>query len=104
MDLLFHQITIFILMMIYVPLIMSHIMYMIKENRWSSRLCYGVISIGLIVNFPNIIENYQQYLMGHFCGLPEVTTIRHFTADVIFVIIFALVISICICTSTACRR
>lgn len=92
MDYLFHQITAFILMMLYVPVTMAHTIFMIKEKGFLNRLCYVIVASSLIVNLPNVIKNYQQYLMGHFSGLPEVILTRQLIADTIVMIVMPLVI------------
>ena len=96
MDLLFHQIAVFILMMIYVPVTMVHTIFMIKEKGWLNRICYVVIASSLIINLPNVIKNYQQYLMGHFSGLPEVITKSQLIADTVVMVTVTLVIICCI--------
>ena len=92
MDYLFHQITVFILMMIYVPVAITHTIFMIKEKGWLNRICYVIMSSCLIINLPNIVKNYQQYLMGHFSGLPEVITKGQLIADTVVMIVLTLVI------------
>lgn len=92
MDLLFHQIIVFIVMMVYVPVSMAYIIYISKEKGWLNRICCVVMSSCLIINLPNVIKNYQQYLMGHFSGFPEVITKGQLIADTVVMIVLTLVI------------
>ena len=92
MDYLFHQIIVFIVMMIYVPVSMAYTIFMIKEKGWFNRICCVVMTSSLIINLPYVIRNYQQYLMGHFSGLPEVITKGQLVADTVIMIVLTLVI------------
>jgi len=98
MDYQFHQTIVFILMAIYVPLIMTNFILMVKGKNKSDYLCYGLITIGLIFSLPSLMQRYQQYLMGYFSGLPEIITTTQSIYDVIVIIMFLLIIGICICT------
>lgn len=96
MDYQFHQVTVFAIMGVYIPAIIIYIICMIKEKGWSNRLCYGFIVTGLTLNLPNVVKNYQQYLMGHFSGLPEVISKAQLVADTVVMIIVTLVTIGCI--------
>lgn len=92
MDYQFHQITVFIVMMVYVPASMAYTIFMIKEKGCFNVICHAVMALCIIINLPNVIKNYQQYLMGHFSGLPEVITKSQLIADTIILIVLTLVI------------
>lgn len=92
MDYLFHQIIVFIVMMIYVPVSMAYIISISKEKGWLNRICCMAMSSCLIVNLPYVIKNYQQYLMGHFSGLPEVITKGQLIVNTVIMIVLILVI------------
>lgn len=104
MSLLFHQITICIIVVGYVPIILAHYICMLKEKKLSDRLCWGSIVVVLILNLPNIIKNYQQYIMNHFSGLSETITSTQITADIIAIILFVTVLSICTALLIAYKR
>jgi len=92
MDYQFHQVVVFILTAIYIPMIMANTILMIKEKGWRYHLCYGIIAMGLIANLPSVIKNYQQYLMGHFSGLPEVISENQLIADSVVTCVFMMVV------------
>ena len=71
MKLLLHQTVIFTFTTIYVPMSLAYFIFMLKEKEWLNRLCYGIIGAVLLLNLPNILLQYQQYIMGHSAGLPE---------------------------------
>ena len=104
MDLLLHKIIISIFITVYMPMTLTYYIFMFKEKGWRNRFCNGLVGTALLVNLPNVIKNYQQYVMGHFSGLPEVITTRQFTADIIFVIVSVLAIGIFTCAFVSYRR
>lgn len=104
MDLLLHQTVISILITVYVPISLAYNIFMIREKGWFNRLCYGIMGISLMINTPVIVKNYQQYIMGHFSGLPETISTNQTIADIIVALVFALVLIIYICVFIGRRR
>lgn len=92
MELLLHQTTIFVLTAMWIPLTMYNLIRSIEKSSWLHRSTVTA----LIITFPNIIKQYQQYIMGHFSGLPEVITTSQISADIAFMIIFLLITGLCI--------
>ena len=91
MELLFHQIIVFMLTAIYFPLIMGEIVVIITDKDLFNRIGYGVVLALLIITFPKVIKNYQQYLMGHFSGLPELITRSQTISNTITVVMILLI-------------
>ena len=48
------------------PMTLTYSIFMFKEKGWRNRFCNGLVGTALLVNLPNVIKNYQQYVMGHF--------------------------------------
>lgn len=93
MDYLFHQIVVFIVTIIYIPLIIFQIICIIKITNWKHYLLHTIVIVYLINSLPITLINYQQYIMGHFSGLPKTITKMVITTDIIILIlIFSMVI------------
>lgn len=92
MDMLFNQIIVFILVAIYFPLIMGEIVAIIIDKDLINRIRYIFVLIILIITFPSVIKHYQQYLMGHFSGLPKVITICQTTSNILTVAVLLLMV------------
>ena len=96
MDMLFNQIIVFILTAIYFPLIIGEIVAIVIDKDLTNRIGYGIVLTILITTFPRVIRNYQQYLMGHFSGLPEVITNGQTISNILTVAVILLMVCLII--------
>ena len=87
MDYLFHQITIFIMTTIYIPLTIFQVICIVKAINWKYYLLHTIAILCLINGLPITLMNYQQYIMGHPSGLSETITKSVTTADIIVLIL-----------------
>lgn len=68
----FYQIIISILIPLYFPVILTQLVFMFQTKKLKERIILGVTATIMIIGFPAILKNCQQYVMGYFSGLPEV--------------------------------
>lgn len=95
MELLLHQVTIFVLMTMHAPLIMIQIIFILEKKGWINYLCFGIVITVLLINLPTMVENYQQLEI-----ITKTTTI----VDIITLILILSMMAIFIIDNTMIKR
>ena len=92
MGLLLHDVYVLIFVSIYIPAILSQMIYLTKAKGIMENLYSTAIIIALTINIPPVFKYYQQHIMGHFSGLQELVHKNVFTCNMIFIVSVIIII------------